>query len=531
MRNWLFNKFSAIIIIICLFGAAHASDVSESLDMINYYFDLIRSGNIESATMFWDENDLSMSDRLGIKLAHGEIKVDCKSPILADKSDILQHAGYTLGSQVRLPDGAVRWKVRSNIIEPGSKNRFNYYYYAVKKDANYWLISPYSHYSAGWKVIDSKYFKFFMHPNADNKFNEFAASALDQYVDHLAQKLELGVERLKIIEQNKIYYYLCPNEIEVRKITGYLTEYYYDQSVDAVTSNGLSAYPAVAEQMLNMKLGSIDFQTAPFLKYGLATMLGGQTNRSPEVILDFGDYLMDYMIVELDSVILFDRLKDSTGMWEINSPILACFSEYLFDNYGIDKTLELYRILSGDITFIESLTIESIKKMLSESVGLEWSQLVDNFEKYLNDYSQGKAGISPGISNHKMNQVLVDEKGVKLNSDSDFIQIECFLNLPDSEYVDILFDRVEFPPNYVSRLYREQIGGKNIEGFRYCLRVDKNEIGLYDYGSNRILAKFIDNRGAENNYFNQADSTVRAFMPSVHFNQAIFEENNYKIVR
>ena len=43
-----------------------------------------------------------------------------------------------------------------------------------------------------------------------------------------------------------------------------------------------------------------------------------------------------------------------------------------------------------------------------------------------------------------------------------------------------------------SPLFEEQFqGSQPFDGYRYAVRFDRNEAGLYDYGTNELVAKFI----------------------------------------
>jgi len=60
-----------------------------------------------------------------------------------------------------------------------------------------------------------------------------------------------------------------------------------------------------------------------------------------------------------------------------------------------------------------------------------------------------------------------------------------------------------------SVLFTEQFDDRRpFEGYRYAVRFDENEAGLYDYATNRLLAKYIWGISPSEEYFDRESRTI-----------------------
>jgi hypothetical protein len=514
---------TAVSVIIC--NPALANEMTETSKLLHYYLDLIRSGNIESAIGLWWPSCTERAERLGIEYDDITIKADCHSPAvsLIDKTRDLFDTGPQ--SPITLGQGAVRWRF---IVEPEGIGRLQKNYYVMKIDGYYWLITPYDYYAGEWRRLETQYFRFFVHPREERQLNDMALEALDSFVEKTAAKLQIDESEMNLLREKKIEYYLCPDEIEVRKLTGKEDAAVYDKSIDAVVAVSLSQYDAVAGLLINFKLKRLPFETLSLLRNGLATLLGGRSGRAPAVILSFGEYIHRYELIETDSLLIFDASYDSTGMADVACPLAAGMAEYLYDYLGTEKFFELYRQLSGDFESIRSLSPDAVKDRIVGRVGKDWDEIATAFDQHLGGYSRGKGLIYPG--DIPVTAVLMEKDGVRISFSDEWVQIECRMANPDSGVTRIFFDSAEFPETFESRLNIELGASRGRENdYRYCLRLDRNEIGLYDFATNAILGKYIDNFENNSGYFDSGRGTVVAHFGIDLIDIAVFKDGKFYI--
>jgi hypothetical protein len=257
-------------------------------------------------------------------------------------------------------------------------------------------------------------------------------------------------------------------------------------------------------------------------------MLGGRSGRAPAVILSFGEYIHRYELIETDSLIIFDAAYDSTGMADVACPLAAGMVEYLYDHLGSEKFFELYRQLSGNFEFIRSLSPQAVKDRIVGRVGKDWDEIATAFDQHLDNYSEGKGLIYPG--GVPVTATLMEKDGVKISRSEEWVKVECRMANPDSGVTRIFFDSAEFPEAFESRLNLELGASDDMKnGYRYCLRLDRNEIGLYDFATNAILGKYIDNFGNNSAYFDPDHGRVIAHFGIDLINVAVFDDGEYYI--
>ncbi len=522
----LFLHFGLLVwIIIPTF--AKSSEITESKETMAYYFDLIQSGNIETAQMLWNPADIEIAERLNIQYDAIDIKIDCRSPLMTDYQNVRQHLEYGLNSHTKLGKGNYRWKFQTDLKNIKADY---YYYYTEEIDGDIWLTTSYSHLTKLWQSKQSRYVRFFLHPDAVDRYNKIGAEALDAFIEKIAGKIGLDKSMMQLLEQKKIYYYLCPKDIDVFKLTGRRKQGFYDKGIDAICATGIADFNSVAKLLINLNSKDRKIKTIPFLQEGFASYLGGYSNRGAEVTLGFGKYLYDYEIMGLDSIMMMPGHKDTTGIIDIAVPIASSFNEYLYQSLGDQKYFEFYNQLSGDDPTLGNMTVDKILSEYESVSGKIASEIKVDFGRFLSGYSIGKSGIYPGSIDS--GEELINSEGLIFRADGNRAIIECYLNNPDSQIVEIEFDLQEFNNDYRSRLYFDHYPDIPLfDKFRYSIRLDKNEAGLYDYATDRILAKFVNSSSIKTNYYDPKTKIVKFYFEEFPIDPNTILEVQIKINR
>ncbi len=524
-KRYLF--YSPLLIVLLLVSRIAASDALKARETMLYYVDLVRSGNTESAEGIWEPATLKRANRLPIDYENVKLKVDYDSPLIKYFNRLKPYLDNCITSNVPLEEGVIRWRFQAE--DNGVK--FIHYYYTLEKNGFHWLITAADYYTRDWPMIESKYFRLYHNPEMENWINEIAVDALDAFVDKLAVELSITPERMVILAEKKIDYYLCRGDLEVEKLSGKRTRSVYDQAADAVISSIIADYNAVTRLMINFSMGRPVPAGVSFLREGLASLYGGRWQRAAGVVLDFGKYILNFDLVEMDSVLVYDIEIDSMNMADIMTRVAACLADYIESIIGRDSLFALYGKLSGDPDNVSQLRAEGIKTAISETCGLSWEDFIKGFDSFINSEIVFRGDILPGTV--QAGQVLLEDRsGLKISRSGNWLNIEYKPTSLDSSDIIVLFDKEESLDGKSSVLFTEQ-HARSIDyaGYRWGIRLDRNEIGLYDYATNEIKAKYINTLDASTEYLDIDVQRIRA-----HFDIGLIGDENirfteYEIIR
>lgn len=509
-------------------GAQQNSEDLLALELMNNYLDLIRSGNFESALGLWDPKALEQAHRLNIRFENIPIKPDCNSPVMYD-SDRVKEFFYNAIQSLAVIDSLAGIRRLRFSVQLGAE-KIEYHYYARRMGQNYWLIFPHNYYAENWPVKESKYFRIHINPQQLKYYNERAASNLDNFVEKTSARLALSTESLRYLATAKIEYYLCQSEQEVAVLSnGPGAKGVYHIASDAIISMIFPHYHEVAHLLVNYKLQEIPLYTAPFLQEGLAVYLGGRWQRSAEVMIHFGKYILDQGIVEIDSVLLEnDSLSEVSS--DIAYPVAATLNDYLLNSCSPDQYWRLYRSLSGDRRIIRTLTLDKVKETIQSVLGQNWSQFDAGFKKFLAERKARGGMISPGgLSGGKT--IFKDDSVMVAIADKS-LQVEALADSAGKVDFSLLFGFDSTMAGKVSSIFEEHFPlGKSFEGYRFGIRMDKNEAGLYDYFGNQLLAKYVYDFDPSPEYFDRGANKF-----AIHFDLRLLDGmlpdgKDFKILR
>jgi len=528
----LTKKTLYAILIATLFLILHSPSFSQDKsdevlchELMQNYFDLILSGNYTSALDLWEPSALSRAERLAINYSDIPIKPDCGSPVIYDFARLQQFLYSNLTSPKKIDSGLVRVEIQFRLGD----EKIVYSYLLKKKDEYFWIIFPQDYYAGDWPISESKYFRFHVNPKQDSFFNNIAVKSLDDYVERTAKKIIIPPERLALLAEKKIDYYFCRGEEEVQKISGRTTKGVYDLGADAIISSIFPHYHEVTHLLINFKLKELPLFTLPFIQEGTAVYFGGQWQRAPEVMLDFGEYILNYKIVELDSV-LADKSDPNTVSADISYPVDACLMEYLFSTLGSDKFFGLYRSLSGDYNYFINSTQDSAKRILAAQTGKSWEQIKTDFEAFLKTQQSRGGLIFPGeITTGKE---IVKDSGLVISSSDKWLKIEYYANKDDKADVNFLFGKDTAMAGKLSSIFIEQYKDtRPFEGYRFGIRLDRNEAGLYDYSTNQLMAKYVHDFDPGPNYYDSASGKYSAYFDINLLGKNLPKKMDYLIIK
>jgi hypothetical protein len=517
---------SVFLILLTANISSGASDELEAYNMLTYYFDLIQSGNYESALGMWEPTARQRATRLGIEYENIPVKPDCNSPILynfGQVKNILINEG--IKSKAMLDSGLIRLQLSLETPKGPIENL----YYARKIGSDFWLIFPQDYYAKDWPAYQSRYFRIYVNPAMDNCFNEIALISLDKFVDSIANQIAIPTDRMQVLERQKIDYYLCQNDLEVKQLSGVQTDGVVDPAADAIISSNFPEFHLVARLLINFRLQKLARFSLPLLEQGLSIALGGRWHRAPGVILDFGKYILDYKLTDVDSILLSSSNENGI-MSDITFPVEAYLVNYIFISLDKDKFFRLYRVLSGDFNHIKDLKTVDIETAIAESFEISWPEFRNRFEEFVSSDKLYGGQIFPGET--KTDRILLDLDGLAISASDKWLQISSAGNNKENPEANLLFNRQTALEGKNSALFKEQYRDtREFEGYRYGIMVDANEIGLYDYALNQLKAKYVFNFTPNPAYFDSAGHKISAFFDIKLLEGNLPGQQDYELIK
>lgn len=523
-----FRYFSFMLITLTLIPAilyAGLADDKKAQDMLIYYLDLVQSGNYESALGMWEPTALERATRLGIEYRNIPIKPDCGSPIIRNLGQIKDNLLTGIKSNATLDSGVIRIKFA---VET-SGGLIEHLYYMEKFGSDFWLIFPQDFFARDWPTRESKYFRFHINPNKTDYYNDIGAASLDAFVEKIANKIDIPAERMTTLESAKIDYYLCLDKLDVDRLSGEHISGYYDKGADAIISEVFPDFHLIARLLTNFTLKQLPYFTLPAFEEGLSIYLGGRWQRAPEVILDFGEYILDYKLTEIDSILTTSAAENGAAS-DITFPIDACLIDYLYSSLETAKFFDLYRALSGDRKIADIMTMEEIKTAMAAPFKMSWPEFKTGFEEYISSRTSHGGRIFPGKV--ATDREIINEKGLIISVSDKWLMVSYSATSGQSQEASLLFDQPERLKDKKSDLFDEQYGETEIyTGYRFGIRLDMNEIGLYDYATNQLKAKYVYNFAPDPGYYDSTSNEINAYLDISLLDDILPGKSVYEIIK
>lgn len=459
-------KYLIIIILSLLFTGNSFSQSQSNL----FIKSLINNKNVSD---FIDRSELNRSHRLGISYTNIEdkalISFDLDESIKKDiKANLLQ---YNINEE----------KLEDDYLKVTFSVPFKSYskIFYLKSGM---FISPSSYFSRNWKTRESKYFVFKI--SEPKYFNDYCIKKLDEFIDSMSLTLNFDEQQMKLLEKEKIYYILCKDENEIEQVTGFNTRGIYITAFDEVITTYNTHYHELAHLLINYKLKNLSLYTLPFFMEGFAVAVGGRGGISKNVVLDIGFFIQKSGFMNYESLITFDGFyKEDASM---TYPVSGLYNAFLIKQIGIEKYLELYKIVNGNL--------EKIKSIGYEKLNLPGK---DEFDRFLKEYENVPSIYVNDADTNKPRMLLPDgsivviRKGMfmRIENNYKFIIDSPFLFSPEDSYKS----KDYFSKKYIEVIQDDNSWDANLNGLnppKYGVVCDSNNINLYNFYTNEIIAYY-----------------------------------------
>ena len=497
---------------------------SSSAPMLSSYFDMIASGNYESAGYFWNRAAQERSSKFGIQYENVPLKIDCTSPVVNNLRVMKDFLQPPVRRVEDLLDGKYQKLYYSAIVQG---ENIEHIYYAQHDGKYYWLIYPQDIYAGDWPVKESEYFRVHIHPDVEKYCNAIMFEEADRFVAQMGDSLRLTTYDMRHLQSTKIDFYYCAADEQVAQITGQRTRGVYDKASSDIISSFFPHHHEVVHLLVDYRLRNLPLFAHPLFEEGLAVHYGGRWGKSTESLMPLGIYLYNEGLVSLDSLLSYQSFKNNAEA-DIAYPLAALFNRFILEKIDKEKYFALYRKLSGSYQELSALPVDSVKARISRALSFSnWDKLVSAFNEYLKTYKANAYVFIPG--NSGKGKDLINGKSVVVKNNGDWLEFEFETGAETKG--NLLFGQIEKSKAAVSAMFSEHYGDEiPFEGFRYGVRFDANEAGLYDYSTNLLLAKYIAGVDPSEKYINHQSHKVTFRIRKSLTNGVLPSETGYKFL-
>ncbi len=497
---------NCLILLVLLFvnNGYSQSSGKEATETLAYYFDLLVSGNLESAKGLWTDPIIERSSRFGINYEDIPMKLDCASPVVRNLP-VMRDFLFKPARQVTVLGNGSYFKIEYSALVKGEQ--ITHFYYAYFDGEYYWLTHPQEYYAKDWPVKETKYFRVHFHPDREDYLNPLILSEADNFIETTSKKLGLKKSDLKIIEEKKIEYYYCPNDKTVENISGYKVKGFFDLPTNDIISAFFPHFHEISHLLINLRLRNLPLYSLPIIREGSAVYLGGRWGKSLDVLNYLGNFLYDQKFIELDSITTMERFeKHATA--DMAYPISGMFCSYVIDKIGINKFMDLYLQLSGNYNSLYSMKPSDVEKVFTDALGMaDWMIVQEEFGNYTNDIGNINTPFKPGINEN--GKLLFENNRVKVTEKDNWLSFRITCATDSIPQGTFLFGKDEELTGSKSLLFEEQHDDNlTMDGFRYGVVFDMNEAGLYDYATHQLLGKYIYGLTPSNDYQTIDNNTI-----------------------
>ncbi len=411
----------------------------------------------DSLAQFADYSTLSLSHRLGINYEAAPNKFLISYDFDANtKAQVRQGQIHYTSSLIDFGQGYQRLTV--SVGQPSAVKEFYFH--------NGRLTSPLFYYAARWKIVDSKFFRFVI--SDSTLTNSYAIKALDNFVITMDSILGFSNSDLHLLQERKILYYLCRDEDEIEKLTGFRTRGMYNLAFDAIISTYNAHFHELAHLLINFKIRNAKLFCHPLLQEGFAVAVGGRGGIKADVVLHLGSYLdesraISYSdLLEKDAFMTFDP--------SLSYPAAGLYNLFLLDTLGIDGYLALYRRHCGSL---EEGTVRSISESELPSPG-QWATFLKKFRRI-----ESVKLTAPS----KVDQMVLHSDSISLYRGTG----EYFFQLKSAYF----FGQGSVEPSYRSKRFAELFPYISYQGYRYVLLADSQSVSVYNLLTNDLIASYV----------------------------------------
>lgn len=329
------------------------------------------------------------------------------------------------------------------------------------------FISPAAYYSRNWKEITSKYFIFRI--SDINYFNDYCINRLDSFVDDMADKLGFSDADKQLLQKEKIYYILCKDADEIKKVSGFDMRGQYLPAFDEILTTYNTHFHELCHFLINFKLRHLSLYTLPFFLEGFAVAEGGRGGLSANVVTGTGLFLQGEGILDYESIVTNNDFYNEDA--SLTYPVAGLYDQFLISKIGMKEYLELYKKVNGGLEFIKNIGRKDIE-LPDKSL----------FEQFLDSYKLETPLYLKNISTLSKAEDM-DINGKVVDADS------IYVFFARNNFIGLIQKNETREKGYTSRLF-ESMTKKKYNGEIYLVNVDSGFVKIYNCLNDELIFSY-----------------------------------------
>ena len=330
------------------------------------------------------------------------------------------------------------------------------------------LVTSAYYHSRNWKTISTNYFQFFV--SDETLFNNYSINLLEDFIIRMTEILSFTETELNQIKANKIFYFLCKDEEEIKKVTGFATRGIFIIAQDYVITTYNTHYHELLHFLINYKLRKLPLYTHPFVQEGFAVAFGGRGGLDAHTISEMGVFLIKSGFANYKE--LLGKLDFQKTDASISYPISGLYTNFLIKNIGIENYLKLYRKYSGTSEKVLSEKINE-KDLLSEN---KWNLYIDS----ISTRNPVKIKEELSVSDYEL-----------ITKQNDFEVYQGKKDYLSRVRDTLLISTPTILSNYKSKIFSQHFPTRKYNSEKYLIIASQNEISVYNLFSNNLIGKYV----------------------------------------
>jgi hypothetical protein len=207
---------------------------------------------------------------------------------------------------------------------------------------------------------------------------------------------------------------------------------------------------------------------------------------------------------------------------DLSYPVAGLLVSFLEERLGRKDLMALYLKLSGSYDEIAGLDKLDIEEAICNATGHgDWLDLTVDLDQYLDRRLEREVAAVPGLS--ATGRELAVGDGFHVAEDDEWFSFQFTAVGLEAPKGTLLFGYMPELAELQSPLFDEQYQRQqDFQGFRFGLRFDQHEAGLYDFAANQLMAKYIWGIAPSPDYYDADANTI-----SIRFRRHLVDSDQF----
>ena len=320
---------------------------------------------------------------------------------------------------------------------------------------------------ADWPVLDTRHFR--IHHQPGQHPDPQAVSQLDSFTENVWQSLA-DPDQGAVLGGRPVDYYLC-DDATVQRLTGYPTKGMADLAGRAIISSHFPHFHELVHLLVHELAEDPPEQTLLVLQEGTACLLGGRWGRSTSAVLYTGWVHGNMSGMHLEQALTQDGFRAYPGGPDASYPLATLICRLVRQKTGWPGLLELTDRLSGSLEYVQALGPEDFYRALEKVCDLAAGSGAAWLEERLDQAwpALRRCGIAP----------VGEWPG------------QAVFTVAAETFPVYRLSREQPRDNAASSLFAEHFPGRPYRGQHFGMRISPEEVALYDYHANQLVAIWV----------------------------------------